>query len=186
MPIRFRCPHCERLLGIARRKAGTPIRCPQCGEGVTVPHQDDSSDPTLRELDDLLGPPPGSNGTLAPPMPAPEPAQSYLATPEVLTAAPPRMPAPRPAPKRRSADDDALFEADVDELLGLSKPDGVLDLDDGSESKVEPVTGVDAMSLDDGPKQIVLTSQKATLLLIAAAVLIVLAFVAGLLIRSTT
>ncbi len=30
MPIRFRCPHCNRLLGIATRKAGTDIPCPQC------------------------------------------------------------------------------------------------------------------------------------------------------------
>ena len=40
MPIRFRCRHCTRLLGIARRKAGTAIRCPQCGELLTVPVTD--------------------------------------------------------------------------------------------------------------------------------------------------
>ena len=56
MPIRFRCPHCERLLGIARRKAGTPIRCPQCGEHRTpeMYHTLDGSsdllDHTLAEL----------------------------------------------------------------------------------------------------------------------------------------
>ena len=38
------------------------------------------------------------------------------------------------------------------------------------------------MSLDDSPGKIVLTSQKATLLVIGAAVLMVLAFVAGFMI----
>lgn len=37
MPIRFRCPACGKLLGIARRKAGTVVSCPQCKVNVTVP-----------------------------------------------------------------------------------------------------------------------------------------------------
>lgn len=37
MPIRFRCTACSKLLGIARRKAGTVIRCPECGAEVAVP-----------------------------------------------------------------------------------------------------------------------------------------------------
>src|SRR5262249_20660891 len=40
MPIRFRCPHCQQLLGIARRKAGTPVNCPPCPQSVLVPFQD--------------------------------------------------------------------------------------------------------------------------------------------------
>ena len=28
MPIRFRCAYCNQLMGIARRKAGTVVRCP--------------------------------------------------------------------------------------------------------------------------------------------------------------
>ena len=184
MPIRFRCPHCERLLGIARRKAGTPIRCPQCGEGVTVPHQDEAPDRTLRDLDDLLGPVPGANGSM--PQPAPEPAESVLITQDVATMAPPRMPASKPTPKRQSYGEEPLFErADMEELLGLSKLDGSLPRDEGRSAKVKPVSGTDALSLDDGPKQIVLTSQRATLLVVAAAVLIVLAFAAGFLIRSS-
>jgi hypothetical protein len=37
MPIRFRCEHCDQLMGIARRKAGTLVRCPNCQKEVHVP-----------------------------------------------------------------------------------------------------------------------------------------------------
>jgi hypothetical protein len=38
MPIRFRCAYCNQLLGIARRKAGTVVRCPTCAGHVVVPN----------------------------------------------------------------------------------------------------------------------------------------------------
>jgi phage FluMu protein Com len=41
MPIRFRCKHCDQLLGIARRKAGSLVKCPTCRNEVLVPHQDE-------------------------------------------------------------------------------------------------------------------------------------------------
>lgn len=37
MPIKFRCVHCNKLLGIARRKAGTIVDCPQCKQQLIVP-----------------------------------------------------------------------------------------------------------------------------------------------------
>jgi hypothetical protein len=40
MPIRFRCAYCNQLLGIARRKAGTVVRCPTCAGQVVVPATD--------------------------------------------------------------------------------------------------------------------------------------------------
>jgi hypothetical protein len=40
MPIRFRCRHCNQLLGIARRKAGCEVECPRCKKHITVPNQD--------------------------------------------------------------------------------------------------------------------------------------------------
>ncbi len=177
MPIRFRCPHCERLLGIARRKSGSQIRCPQCGEGISVPHEDDGSDRTLRGLDDLLGPPPEANGTPAP-LPAPEPSR-----PAVATEPFPRSGSRPSAPKRRPAGDDPLFEmGSVDALLGIVRHDEALELEE--PLTVKPVSGMDAMSLDEGSGKIVLTSQKATMLVIAAAVLMLLAFAAGFAIGS--
>jgi len=40
MPIRFRCAYCNQLLGIARRKAGTVVRCPTCAGQLVVPNVD--------------------------------------------------------------------------------------------------------------------------------------------------
>jgi phage FluMu protein Com len=37
MPIRFRCTSCRKLLGIARRKAGTVVKCPDCESELIVP-----------------------------------------------------------------------------------------------------------------------------------------------------
>jgi hypothetical protein len=37
MPIRFRCAYCNQLMGIARRKSGTVVRCPKCAGEVIVP-----------------------------------------------------------------------------------------------------------------------------------------------------
>ncbi len=37
MPIRFRCHHCNQLMGIARRKAGAIVQCPTCHASVQVP-----------------------------------------------------------------------------------------------------------------------------------------------------
>ena len=38
MPIRFRCAYCNQLLGIARRKSGTIVRCPTCAGHIVVPN----------------------------------------------------------------------------------------------------------------------------------------------------
>ena len=37
MPIRFRCRHCNQLMGISRRKAGMMVQCPTCHAQVAVP-----------------------------------------------------------------------------------------------------------------------------------------------------
>lgn len=38
MPIRFRCVHCDKLLGIGRRKAGSTVKCPSCAQAILVPN----------------------------------------------------------------------------------------------------------------------------------------------------
>lgn len=46
MPIRFRCAYCNQLMGIARRKSGTVVRCPTCTGQVVVPGPEaDEPDP---------------------------------------------------------------------------------------------------------------------------------------------
>lgn len=180
MPIRFRCSQCDRLLGIARRKAGSRIQCPQCGESTTVPAADqgepEPADRTLRDLDDLLGPPPTPGVAVVA-------AESALVTIEASRPAPrPRAPAhkPKPAPVPKP---DSLFEQDVDELLGIAGSDEVIDLEEASKAK--PVAGMDAMSLDSDPGTITLSSQKATLIVVAAVLLMLMAFVTGFAIRAT-
>jgi hypothetical protein len=44
MPIRFRCVYCNQLMGIARRKAGTVVRCPNCTGQIIVPRGDTESE----------------------------------------------------------------------------------------------------------------------------------------------
>ncbi|MFO0845735.1 MAG: hypothetical protein U0797_25680 [Gemmataceae bacterium] len=60
MPIRFRCPHCDQLLGIARRKAGAHVRCPSCRRDVAVPAEDEPSRPDAPALPPPVAPRPGS------------------------------------------------------------------------------------------------------------------------------
>ena len=169
MPIRFRCPQCDRMLGIARRKAGSQTECPGCGKVVTVPVQDDRNE--LDELDLLLNPNPVANGGL-PHKPKPEPARP----------APPVAVAPRPVPapprKPQSPDERPLFERDVDSMLGIPKPAAeVLPLDD--DPKAKPVSGMDALSLGADTSKLVLSPQKATFLAVAVVVLLAVAFAAG-------
>lgn len=51
MPIRFRCAYCNQLLGIARRKAGTVVRCPTCAGQVVVPATD-GAEPSVNAGDE--------------------------------------------------------------------------------------------------------------------------------------
>ena len=171
MPVRFRCPHCARLLGIASRKIGTQINCPQCAVPLIVPSPDEPNDRlNLDELDDLVNPAAG-NG------PAPQPATA--------TKTAPKPPPPRP---KHKPGEEPLFEEDVDEILGLKKPGEKLNLDDdppGANGKAKkPVSGMDAMSLDDAEGRLVLSPRKATLLLVAVVLLIGTAFAAGFVIAS--
>src|SRR5437588_12990913 len=64
MPIRFRCAYCNQLMGIARRKAGTVVRCPTCSGQVVVPTppngEEDDKAPAAADADlpDLNAPSP--------------------------------------------------------------------------------------------------------------------------------
>src|SRR5215831_18965599 len=91
MPIRFRCAYCNQLMGIAKRKAGTVVRCPKCAGRVIVP------DPNAAA--------PGPSGPVNGPQPAPQPAGPALFERsdfgdmfEPGPLVPPSPPAPQPAP----------------------------------------------------------------------------------------
>jgi phage FluMu protein Com len=57
MPIRFRCVYCDKLLGIARRKAGSVVNCPQCKQPLIVPTPEPEPEPTAATAGPS-GPPP--------------------------------------------------------------------------------------------------------------------------------
>ncbi len=59
MPIRFRCPHCNQLLGIARRKSGSMVHCPTCNAHLLVPAKDEppaAPEEPARPLSDPVAP----------------------------------------------------------------------------------------------------------------------------------
>src|SRR5579862_2023227 len=37
MPITFACPHCDRTIKAPDASAGKSVKCPRCGEALTVP-----------------------------------------------------------------------------------------------------------------------------------------------------
>lgn len=63
VPIRFRCTNCDQFMGIARRKAGSMVRCPACRREVAVPIDAD---------DDPPSPDPNPPPALAPIAPRPD------------------------------------------------------------------------------------------------------------------
>jgi hypothetical protein len=208
MPIRFRCTYCNRLLGIATRKAGTLTTCPHCGYQITVPSPsgDDESKTDRVNLDDveeLLGR--GVTEAMPEPAIASAPASAAPAAPDAPdpmelppeTSRPLSAPAPKVAPQAGSAvsvlpgpgsaakskpalpqsanpEERPLFEGDMDEILGQSAAP------EESERPRQPKTsGMDALSLSEPARQIVLSAQMATLLMVAFVVLLAIAFAAG-------
>ncbi len=81
MPVRFRCNHCNQLLGIARRKIGMEVRCPECHKMVLVPAQDAPGleeptrkrDPLFEADVDAPPRPPAAEPTVEPPKSESEP-----------------------------------------------------------------------------------------------------------------
>lgn len=202
MPIRFRCSYCNRLLGIATRKAGTETTCPHCGYTITVPVPQEEDGRTERiNLDDvgaLLGDgrtevvpqgvaapaaaPPAEKPRAEAPKPAPvypkaSPAPAPIPIAKARPAAALPKPAPKPAPKPPvpiDPNDPPLFEKDMDEIFGQT----AIPIED-ERDKPAKVSGMDALSLGEPQHNIVISAQKATFLMVAVAVLLVLAFVAG-------
>lgn len=182
MPIRFRCTFCNRLLGIASRKAGTETTCPHCGYSITVPMPEEENGKTerldLEDVDQLLGnhateriTEPATQVLQAPP----EPPKAVPPKPAPKAAAPKAKPAEPTAPKPPiDPNDPPLFENDMDELFGKS----VLPVAEEGP-KPSRAAGQDAIDLDEPPRSLVISPQKATLLMCGVVVLLALAFAAG-------
>jgi hypothetical protein len=171
MPIRFRCAYCNQLLGIARRKAGTVVRCPTCAGQVVVPAGDAAAEadeprpsgdqPVFErsDFDDLFNNPKPATEAAAPPTAgAPAPRKQGGGT---GTAAPPEQ---APAPDEAwgtHADPDVEVEP-----IGLPAPRG----------------GPSGFQPPYRPQGIVLSPTKATILTVVVVVGLAVAFAAGLLV----
>ncbi|MBN9120666.1 MAG: hypothetical protein J0I06_16200 [Planctomycetes bacterium] len=188
MPIRFRCSYCNRLLGIATRKAGTETTCPHCGYTITVPVPQENGDGRTERmnLDDVeaaLGQGatevvPPQAAVAAPPAPVEKPRaeapKPVRVSPKPVPVAPKAHAAPVPAPVSSNPDERPLFERDMDEILGKT----AAPVEDTRE-KPRAVSGMDALSVGEPTHNIVISAQKATFLMVLVVVLLVLAFAAG-------
>lgn len=170
MPIRFRCPSCTKLLGIARRKAGTVVRCPRCGIEVTVPapgasRQSNREGPAEPEpLTIPAGHASNGHGATRKPDSMPlfeRPDFESLLNPAVslATIPPPEPPKPVPAPPAERAQTPA----------GYRKPSPPAVLDD---------------SYDLEPVGLVVSRGSLTIAMVVVVVLIGLSFAAGYLLAA--
>jgi len=102
MPIRFRCVYCDKLLGIAKRKAGAVVNCPQCGQPLIVPTPEPEATAAASQP---ASPPPNPgklfeqddfdvllerDATFRSPDPPPPPKRAKAPTPPVVNPLPPR------------------------------------------------------------------------------------------------
>ena len=176
MPIRFRCSYCNRLLGIATRKAGMETTCPHCGYTITVPVPQEENDRTERmnfeDVEAALGR--GATEMVQPPAAVADPPVADPPKPPAPPAIKPKAPPPAPKPVSSNPNERPLFERDMDDILGRTKVPA-----EPEKGKPKAVSGMDAMSLSEPSPAVVISQQKATFLMILAVVLMVLSFVAG-------
>jgi hypothetical protein len=162
MPIRFRCPSCTKLLGIARRKAGTVVHCPTCGVEVTVPTEAETRQPARPAIDRRepaqAAHASNGHGTRTPEsMPLFErPDFESLLNPVVMKARPEEPPRPEPVPVR-------------DRPKPPPPPRALIPVDDGYD--VEPVG-------------LVISRGNLTIAAVVVVVLIGLSFAAGYLLAA--
>ncbi|MDY3559562.1 hypothetical protein R5W23_000556 [Gemmata sp. JC673] len=174
MPIRFRCGYCNRLLGIATRKAGTETTCPHCSAVVMVPEPIQRGGKTERldldDVDQLLG---NVTERLTEPAAQVQVLEPPRVEPPRAAPAVPRAAKPAPVAPAAPAAEQPLFENDFEQLFGNSSASRE------DDESLPAVSDRAATSHRTGPRMIVLSPQQATLLTCAAVVLMALAFGAG-------
>ena len=99
MPIRFYCQRCDQLLGIATRKAGTQIGCPECGFTQNVPSKEAAAAAVAMTRSTRTADPGESTSQVVAYGEPGEPELSWLA--QIETPEP--IPPPAPGPARPSA-----------------------------------------------------------------------------------
>lgn len=192
MPIRFRCSNCNRLLGIARRKARATVACPHCHQPVVVPDPgpDDEEIPapasTPPSREPLL---PAANGEREPiplpprqddrighpehfPSPQPAPPIAKMLAPVPISRLPISPPLAVAVPVRKPS----IFEqSNIDEIL-RSEPDSPVLIPQSADND-----GRDSRS-EIPENALVLSSSRATILSVLAALLMAIVFAVGVLV----
>ena len=189
MPIRFRCGYCNKLLGIARRKAGTETTCPHCGYSITVPDEPNEEQTEMVDLDEFLNPPSAPESA---PVPATRsPARSSGTAPIERAKAQTAFPATSNPPafsgtstpvlhasKAPHPKDSADREPNVDlVVLTEAMPPSEIAKSSTTAGRLDAVGGT-------AKSQIVLSVTKATAILVGVVLLLALSFAAGFLLAS--
>jgi hypothetical protein len=191
MPIRFRCAYCNQLLGIARRKAGTVVRCPTCAGQVVVPNPQE----VVAQPEDIRGTgnPLDFGLRETAPVEAPEPVMKPPARPRPGAVAQ-QAPEPVHEPIFERSDFDEVFNPVPAELpparpapppAAAQAPPGAWSSPLQAEIDVEPFSVPPSPSMAPPPVQtpgILLSPLKATLLSVAVIMALAFAFAAGLLV----
>jgi len=154
MPIRFKCPTCERMLSIARRKAGSQIVCPRCEEDVTVPDAD------LADEEDINVEPVEESGS---------------STKPIAIGAPPKAPT---KPKQDKLFEDSDFEQLLDEKVKKASDDAAARKPEPPKLVPQPTTPPELIE----DKGVLLSRGAAVVLGVLMLVLLALAFATGYLI----
>ena len=94
MPIRFRCAYCSQLMAIAKRKAGTVVKCPKCTGEIIVPVPEDEAPSEEPFPDPALEPAP--EPVAIPPQEPPTEALTETTTQAIEAPAAPQPMAPEP------------------------------------------------------------------------------------------
>lgn len=171
MPIRFRCAYCNQLMGIARRKAGTVVRCPSCSGQVVVPNP--SSEPTEKPHE----------GASPPPAPPPQlfersnfdelfdDAAGGKRSPGRQAAAA----APHPTPDQPQA---------IGPAPGAKPVEFAFDVEPVHLPPPSPSSQAEPLPYSRGSEGIVLSPRTATLLIVAIILGLALVFIVGMIVGS--
>ena len=184
MPIQFRCPACERTLSIARRKAGSSVKCPQCAAMVMVPAMAgvaiESSEPASQKRLPVIQP-----EVVNKPNHAPSKVKSRANSQNTSTEKVDSMPLfERPD-----------FESLLNPALAQAKNESQRKVRSPENATAAPVVPIAPIALPSEPEpskpvaidnHLVMSRRKLAMIAIAIAVLIGISFVAGYFLASAT
>jgi hypothetical protein len=168
MPIRFRCVYCDKLLGIARRKAGTIINCPHCAEKLIVPTPDPAD--TAAEPDE--GSVQGSTSEKAFAGAPPPPLFEKIDIDAMLQGKPMIRPFGEP-----------VFEPPKQKTIRTESGPGFPPLYSAAPAQAATKPGPSALGPVARPRGYYVSPAKATWLVLLMIVLLALAFGAGWMVR---